>query len=149
MKLNNPLLIAGATAVLLIGGCASTASDGKAKKGVHHFAITDALSSAKAQEVLDSGISTQFASGGGHIVRRGLVSNKKTNAVNKTAEEACQIAFLSAVRQFQHAARNNGGSRVVNLISYYKKKPYSSATNYECHVGAIMAGVALKGDIAR
>lgn len=144
------LFIAGTTAVLLTAGCASiTSSDGTPKKGVHHFSIANALSSVKAQEVLDSGISTQFASGGGRIIRRGLVSNKKTNAVNKTAEAACQIAFLSAVKQFQYAARNNGGSRVVNLISYYKKRPYSSTTQYECHVGAIMAGVTLKGDIAQ
>lgn len=150
MKKSTHLFIAGATALLLTAGC--TTKDPyavKPKVGTHHYSIAQALSSAKGQAVLDRGISTRFASGGGRIIKRGLVSNKKTNAVNKTAREACQIAFLSAVRQFQATARDLGGRKVVNLVSYYKKHTYKSSTLYECEVGHLMAGVALKGDIAR
>ena len=37
----------------------------------------------------------------------------------------------------------------TNIVSYFKKNEYKSATDFECHVGAIMAGVALKGDLVR
>ena len=83
------------------------------------------------------------------MLRHGLVSNKKTNAANKSDEEACIRAFLSAVKQFQESARDAGATKVVNLISYYKKKPFSSTTRYECHAGGVLAGVALKGDLAQ
>jgi hypothetical protein len=36
-----------------------------------------------------------------------------------------------------------------NIVSYYNKKVMSSATEFECHAGAIMAGVALKGDFVK
>ena len=34
-------------------------------------------------------------------------------------------------------------------MSYYKKNPYTSETQYECHAGNLIAGVALKGDIVK
>ena len=42
-----------------------------------------------------------------------------------------------------------GATKVNNLISYYKKNLYRSASQYECHAGGFIAGVALRGDIAR
>ena len=33
--------------------------------------------------------------------------------------------------------------------AYYKKKAYSSPSQYECHTGNIIGGVALKGDIVK
>ncbi|MFC5460839.1 hypothetical protein [Massilia niabensis] len=35
---------------------------------------------------------------------------------------------------------------VVNIVSNYKNVEMSSDTEYECHDGAMMTGVALKGD---
>jgi hypothetical protein len=37
---------------------------------------------------------------------------------------------------------------VVDIASNYKNVEYRNAENYECHAGAIMAGVALKGKLA-
>lgn len=116
---------------------------------VYHVSISKALNSPEAKDVLDSGVALRFASGSGRVVQKGLVSNKKTNAVNKTAEEACQWAFLSAVKQFQETARKHNANKAVNLISYYKKEPFSSPRYFECRVGSLMAGVALSGDVAR
>lgn len=111
--------------------------------------IADAMNSPKAKEVLNPNIKVRFASGSGRVIRSGLVTNKKTNALGKSDEAACQWVFLSAVKQFQETAAKNNARKVINLISYYKKNPYRSRTHYECHVGAVIAGVALKGDIAR
>lgn len=130
-------------------GVALFATGCKSSDTRHTFSIADALNSPQAKEVLDPSIQLQFASGGGHVTHKGLVSNKKTNAVGKSDLESCQWAFLSAVKQFQERARKEGASKVVNLISYYKKVPYKSASEFECHSGNLMTGVALKGDLAR
>ena len=34
---------------------------------------------------------------------------------------------------------------VVGLERFYKKVPFSSETEFECHAGALVAGVALRG----
>ena len=82
-------------------------------------------------------------------MKAGVVSNKKTNAANKTDEKSCQWAFLSTVKQFQDRAKSQGASKVGNIVSYYKKNTFQSTTQYECHAGNLMSGVALKGDIVK
>ena len=77
------------------------------------------------------------------------VTNKKTNAANKSDEEACRWVALSALRALQHSAQARGANAVVDIVSYYKKNEYRSATNYECHAGAIIAGVTFKGTYAK
>lgn len=129
--------------------CASLALSAQARDAQLMMSIDDAMNSPQAQEVLDPSIKVIFGKGGGQVIKAGLVSNKKTNAFNKSDEEACQWAFLSAVKQFQESAKKMGGSHVVNLISYYRKNAYRSSSQYECHAGNVVAGVALKGDIAR
>lgn len=77
------------------------------------------------------------------------VSNRKTNAANKSDEEACRWAALSTLKVLQESARQRGANAVVDIVSYYKKNEFRSASKYECHVGAIVAGVALKGTYAK
>lgn len=113
------------------------------------LSVNEAMRSPQAKEVLNPSIKLHFASGGGKTIRRGVVSNKKTNAFGKSDEAACQWAFLSAVKALQKRAVKEGGRRVVNVVSYYKKNTYRSRSLYECHAGAVVAGVALKGDIVR
>ncbi|WP_457319003.1 excinuclease ATPase subunit, partial [Stenotrophomonas sp. P5_B8] len=76
------------------------------------------------------------------------VTNKKTNAANKSDEEACRWVALSALRALQDGAKSRNANAVVDIVSYYKKNEFKSATNYECYAGTIMAGVALKGTYA-
>lgn len=94
--------------------------------------------------------SLSFGTGtSGDFIVKNITSNKKTNAANKSDEEACTWAFLSAVKAFQDRARKEGGTKVVNLTSYYKKNDFNSKTHFQCGAGNIMAGVTLKGDIAK
>lgn len=78
-----------------------------------------------------------------------FVSNKKTNAFKKNKEEACRWALLSALLQFKERALALRGDTVSGLVSYYDKTEFASATEVECHAGAMMAGVALKGQISK
>jgi uncharacterized protein YbjQ (UPF0145 family) len=77
------------------------------------------------------------------------VTNKKTNAANKSDEEACRWVALSALKALQSGAKSRGANAVVDIVSFYQEKEFKSTTNYECHAGAIMAGVALKGTYAK
>ena len=70
------------------------------------------------------------------------MTNKKTNAANKSDAEACRWVALSALRA-QDGARSRANA-VVDIVSYYKKNEFKSSTNYECYAGTILAGVALK-----
>ncbi|MBU2886436.1 excinuclease ATPase subunit [Gilvimarinus agarilyticus] len=76
-----------------------------------------------------------------------FTSNKKTKAVFKSDEEACSWAMLSALIALQERAVREGGNAVVDIVSYYKKNEMSSETQYECHAGKIMAGVAMRGRV--
>ena len=78
-----------------------------------------------------------------------FVTNKKTNAFNKTDLEACQWAMLSALIELRDRAVKEGGTQVVDVNSYYKKNEFRSNTEYECHAGGIIAGVALKGTVVK
>ena len=77
------------------------------------------------------------------------VTNKKTNAANKSDAEACRWVALSALRALQDGAKSRGANAVVDIVSYYKKNEFKSSTNYECYAGTILAGVALKGTYAK
>jgi hypothetical protein len=74
-------------------------------------------------------------------------TNRKTNAFGKSDLEACKWVMLSALLSLEERAVREGGNAVVNIRSYYDKVEVSSETEYECHAGAIMAGVALIGQV--
>ncbi len=76
------------------------------------------------------------------------VSNPKTNGFNKTAAQVCNWAALSSLIAQQKRTLQNGGSAVVEIISSCKGKEFSSATENECHDGAIAVGVSLNGTYA-
>lgn len=118
----------------------------------HMLPIEPAMQVSDAQEKLDGSVKFFFG-GQTHpkiLSRLGSdVANRKTNAFGKADEVACNWAFLSALVAMEKRAQALGANAVVNIVSYYKKNPVSSATDFECHAGAIMAGVALKGDFVK
>jgi hypothetical protein len=77
------------------------------------------------------------------------VSDRKTNAFGKVDIEACNWVFLSSLISLEKRAQQLGANAVVNIVSYYHKQEMSSRTLFECHAGAIMAGVALKADFVK
>jgi hypothetical protein len=104
------------------------------------------------QDKLDSNVALYFGKQPYPAVERKLgeyPSNKKTNGFNKSDSEACQWAALSALLSLQERAVREGGDAVVNIRSYYKKNEVSSKTDYECHNGAFVTGVALIGEVVK
>jgi uncharacterized protein YbjQ (UPF0145 family) len=78
-----------------------------------------------------------------------FVTNRKGNSAGRPDEEACRWTMMSALKQLRDRAIDEGGNAVINIVSYYRKNVFSSDTLYECHAGAIIAGVALKGTVVK
>jgi uncharacterized protein YbjQ (UPF0145 family) len=118
----------------------------------HMMPIAPAMQVSDAQEKLDGSVKFFFGSQKHPKVLSKLgsdVANRKTNAFGKADGTACNWAFLSALIALEKRALALGANAVVNIVSYYKKNEVSSVTDFECHAGAIMAGVALKGDFVK
>lgn len=122
----------------------------QARNSVLHLDFQSVVDAAIADGQLDGTVKFYLKGKGGAVKKTfpEAVSNKKTNAFNKTDEEACAWALRSVLISFQENAKKHGANAVVNLVSYYKKNEYKSATQYECHAGAMVAGVAMKGNAA-
>jgi uncharacterized protein YbjQ (UPF0145 family) len=110
--------------------------------------LADGLN-AEAKAKLGDSVKFYFGATPTPAVKAKLGSDKtslKTNAFGKSDEKACHWVFLSAMLQLQKRAKELNANAVVNIVSNYNNVEFSSTTEYECHAGAIMAGVALKGD---
>ncbi|WP_163834910.1 excinuclease ATPase subunit [Spartinivicinus ruber] len=116
------------------------------------YSIQEALSKPAAKEKLLSNVPLYFGNQPTPRVLNTLgeyMSNKKTNAFNKSDKEACQWVILSALISLQERALKEGGNAVVNIKSYYKKNEISSTSEFECGAGALIAGVTLKGTVVK
>ncbi|CAO3449846.1 Excinuclease ATPase subunit [Azospirillum argentinense] len=116
------------------------------------FPVEAALRTAAAQDKLDKGVRLYFGGQKHPKPAANLgewATNKKTNAFNKSDQEACEWVFLSAVLELQERARKQGGDAVINIKSNYKNTETNSSTEYMCGAGNIMAGVALKGTVVK
>ena len=76
-------------------------------------------------------------------------TNKKTNFFNKSDQEGCEWAFLSAMMSLTADAQRKGGNAIVNIRSNYKNVEFSSETEYECGAGNVTGGTAFVGDIVK
>lgn len=123
-----------------------------ARDTVLHIPLADVLAMPEAQGKLDPKMKFFLAGQATPEVVKRLstdVSNPKTNGVGKSDEFGCKWAALSALISLQNSAKREGANAVIDIVSYYKKSEYRSATDFECHAGAIIIGVALKGTYAQ
>ena len=136
----------------IVAGLLVTAWPSHARDTKYLLPIAAALEVKEAKDRLEGSIKFYFGdqSTPPIITKLGSdVSNRKTNSFGKSDEKACNWAFLSAMVALEGRARELGANAVVNIVSYYKKDVMSSTTEFECHAGAIIAGVALKGDFVK
>jgi uncharacterized protein YbjQ (UPF0145 family) len=134
-------------AVLAAAATSAMASDAKLK-----MPIAGAMAANGAEAKLNNGVQFFFAGQATPKVLEKLGVDKtsqKTNSFGKSAETACNWAFLSAMMRLEKRAKDLGANAVVNITSNYGNVESASATEFECHEGAIMAGVALKGDFVK
>jgi len=136
----------------LLGASMVAALPTQARSTKHLLPINEGMATKDAQERLEGKVKFYFGNQSHPKVLQKLGSdftNRKTNAFGKSDEKACNWAFLSALVQLEKRAIELGANAVVNVVSYYKKDEFSSPTEFECHAGGLMAGVALKGDFVK
>ncbi|UWF49802.1 excinuclease [Pseudomonas sp. N3-W] len=118
-----------------------------------YLPFDQAVASAIATGKIDGSVKFYLAgnkpTGNVTIVSPGAVTNKKTNAFNKSDQVACEWVAQSAIIALHQAAKSAGANAVTDIVSFYKSNERKDPKTYECHAGAIMAGVALKGDLAK
>ena len=137
--------------LLLLAACASAAMPAAARDTFHDLPVEEAKQSELgAEKLLDVPF---YMKGQEHpAVAQDLgvfTSNRRTNAFNKSDEQACEIAFLSAVIALQERARKQGGDAVVEVRSITKHNDLESPTQYRCVAGNLIANVALEGRVVR
>lgn len=140
-------LITLLTATLLFAAPSAFSRDTK-----HMLSIQDAMQSTEFKEGFDPNIRLFFGNQKHPKVIHSFgnfSSNKKTNAFAKSDESACRWVLLSALLSLQERVKQEGGNAVINIASYYKKNTVNSNTQFECHAGAIMAGVALTAEVVK
>ncbi|WP_374439654.1 excinuclease [Pseudomonas panipatensis] len=124
-----------------------------ARDTTHHLPFDEVVAEATKAGRLDGSVKFYLngkpAAGKVTVLTPSAITNKKTNSFGKSDEEACRWVLQSALITLQDAAKKAGANAVTDIVSYYKSHEYSSSQDYECHAGAIMAGVALKGKLAR
>ena len=116
------------------------------------FDIATAIAAGKADGTLDGSVQFHFKGARAPAVASRLGparTNKKTNAFGKSDATACQWVFLGALKALQEAAKERGANAVVDIESNYKNQVFTSATQYQCGAGGLMAGVALQGVYAK
>ena len=114
--------------------------------------IEAALTDRNAENKLDDSVKLFFGKQATPKVLKRIASDKtsqRTNAFGKSDAKACNWVFLSSLLQLQKRAREYGANAVVNIVSNYNNIENSNDSEFECHAGAIMAGVALKGDFVK
>lgn len=130
---------------------ALTATSAYARDDFRNFSIKDALASEQAKSIL--GDNVKFYFGDTKPVEKVTREvgefrvNRKTNASNKSDEAACQWVFLTVLKELRNNAQQNGGNAVINIKSNYKNNLTSNNETFMCGAGALMAGVALVGDV--
>jgi hypothetical protein len=142
----------GIVSLLLVVVSMTGAMNVSARDTRNHFPINDAMETPDAKEKLGQDVKFYFGKSSHPPVAKNFgefMSNKKTNAFNKSDKIACEWAFLSALLTFQQRAKNLGGDAVINIRSYYKKNDFSSETEYECGAGTFVAGVTFKGEVVK
>lgn len=130
----------------------SAVTPAAARDTPYHLKIDDVKKDARYGESVPSDVTFYFADQKPANIDKELgefVTNRKTNSVGRPDEDACRWAMMSALKELAERAKQEGGNAVINVVSYYKKVVFTSATEYECHAGAFVAGVALKGTVVK
>ena len=134
--------------VMIINLCFFSSSS-FARNDVNDYSIKQALSSTAAKEKLND-IQLFFGEQTHSKVlhEKGVTKvNKKTNAFNKSDEEACEWVFLSAIIALQNNAQKKGANAIINIKSNYQNNLTSDNENFKCGSGTFVAGVALTGEL--
>lgn len=114
------------------------------------FPLKHALESEEVKEAIDGDIPLYWGDQEHPAVEKELgkfKTSKRTNAVGKSDQEACEWALASAIIELQNRVFLEGGNAIINIRSNINNQPRSSTTDFDCLQGNIMVNVALEGTV--
>lgn len=129
--------------------CVLSASPAGATNNVYLLPLPDSLDRPDVHEAIDGTVKFYFGDAQHPAVLKtfdSLVANQKTSSFGIADIKACNRVFADALSQLQKRAHELGANAVINIHSFYRREDISSQTDVQCHVGFLIAGVALKGD---
>lgn len=132
--------------------CVLCAPAALARNSIVYLDMNEVVADAKASGKLDGSVAFYLSGQPLPAIETRLgegVTNRKTNAFNKSDAEACRWVLMSALIVLQEGAKKRGADAVVDVVSYYKKRTYTDPAKVECHAGAVVAGIALKGTFVK
>src|SRR4051812_37128518 len=139
-------------ALVVVGALCGSVSSVSARDDRLTFSIKGALDRAEAKQKLDPGVQLFFGAKAhpAAVEDKGIFkANKKTRAIGRSDQDACEWAFLSALLELQARAKQVGANAVVAIESNYKDQPFVSDKDFQCGAGGMMAGVALNGRMVK
>jgi hypothetical protein len=114
------------------------------------YNVEEALTQMQARQQLVRPVSLYFQGQRfGHVVDNlGITeASRKNNAFNIAGKQACQQAFVAALKSLSERALSLGGNAVVNIRSAYANRSDYYQTTFQCGAGDLMVGVALTGEV--
>jgi uncharacterized protein YbjQ (UPF0145 family) len=146
-------IFAGAAAALIVNAAAlSSSRPAEARNTQYYLKIEDVKSDSRYSSAVPADVAFYFADQPHPPLTTSFgdaVTNRKGNSFGRPDEDACRWTMMSALKTLHDRAVEEGGNAVIGIVSYYQKNTYSSATQYECHAGGFVAGVALKGTVVK
>lgn len=127
-------------------------SSAYARDDVDGYSIKEAMITAKEKSVLSNQVKFYYGTQKHGAIARNygnFKTSKKTNAMGKSDKQACEWAFLSALKTLEGRAIKEGANAVINIKSNYKNNLTSSNSTFKCGAGTFVAGVALTGDVVK
>ncbi len=124
----------------------------EARDTTYYLPIDQAMTSPGAKKALSLNVELHFADTEQIEFTENLgtfITNRKTNAFLKGDRQSCNWAMLSALKTLQERAVKEGGNAVIDIHSFYGANPYKNANKYECHAGATVTGVSLRGTVVK
>ncbi|WP_233841445.1 excinuclease [Dyella sp. 2HG41-7] len=123
-----------------------------AKDKIEHYPFANAVAEATQSGKLDGTVKFYLAgnqpNGQVTVVKENVSVNRKTNAFGKKDQPTCDWALQSALISLQAEAKEAGANAVVGIVSDYDQE-YRDGEKYECHIGFLMSGVIMKGNLAK
>jgi hypothetical protein len=113
--------------------------------------IGPALDTPHAHRELRSAVRFYFGKQVGPSVAQnfGSVVVHRRSVINAQDPSSCDRVFIAVLADLAKRASDAGGNAVVNIESFYKEHAVTSETAYECHRGAAVTAVTLRGDLVR
>jgi len=118
---------------------------------VMHLPFNDVVVAATESGKLDGSVKFYLADtrpAGKVVVVSSITLNQNTSGFGKSDQVSCDSALQSALIGLQGDARKAGANAVVDIVSDFGNE-YRDKQNYECHIGFVLSGVALKAKLAK